>query len=248
MTSENTKRLTSICLVVLSVILGVVAIVIKWVLPPENQYPNIYGVFILLFWFAAFAIGILAIIYGRLVKFRAGVIVGCVGVGFSVLLFILLHIGFLLSVSASRMPCQRAMQNLSSVMQQYCRQNEGSLPDAERWCNQLVKSVKNGRVFWHPYWSGKIIRGPNGEISNFAFNENLDGYRLADIDRQTVLLFETDAGWNQNGTSDILLPKVHPGYYVLIEGGAHFLFVGPDSTFTVKFIKNSEIDSLNWEK
>ena len=86
MASENTKRLTSICLGVLSMILGVVAVAIDVVydpVAPENQFPDIYGTLIILFWFAAIAIGIPAIIIGRSVKFKAGVISGCIGAGFS---------------------------------------------------------------------------------------------------------------------------------------------------------------------
>lgn len=246
MTSENTKRSKSICLGVLSIILGVMPFVIDGVEPPESRHPNIYGTLIVLSCFAAIAIGILAIIIGLSDKCTTGVIGGCIGGGFTAYCFLAMLYLYACTISSFRPSCQRAMQNLSSVIQQYCEQNEGHLPDAEAWCNQLVESVENGRVFLYQRWSGKINRGPDGEISNYALNKNLDGYRLADIDRKTVLLFETDPGWNQNGTSDILLPEGHPGYYVLIEGGCHFVFVGPDSTLTVEFVKSSKINSLNW--
>lgn len=246
MKSENAKRLMSIYLGGLSLILGAVALVIPYS-TPEHRFPNIHGFFILLSWFAAIAIGILAIKIGRSVKFKTGVIGGCIGVGFSAFFFIIMHLLFLPTISDGRMHCHREMQHLTSAIQQYCKQNEGSLPNAETWCDQLVETIEYGK-FFSGTWGTDVTYGSGGAISEFAFNKNLDGYRLADINRKTVLLFETDRGWNQNSTSDILLPEGHPGYYVLFEGGSHFLFVGPDSTLTVEFIKNSEIDSVNWVK
>ncbi len=248
MASENTKRSKSICLGVLSIILVVVWIVIDIlddVIAPENQYPNIYGILIILFWFAAIAIGVLAIIIGLSNKCTTGVIGGGIGAGFSAFISLASPLMFVSTISSGRYPCQQEMQHLSSAIEQYCKQNEGYLPDAEAWYDQLLKIVEYKNYYSNPS-RNDVITGPNGEVSVFAFNKNLDGYRLADIDRQTVLLFETDRGWNQNGTSDILLPEGHPGYYVLIEGGCHFVFVGPDSTLTVEFVKSSKIDSLNW--
>lgn len=248
MTPENTKRLTSICLAVLSVTLGFVAGLIEEAMPPKSRFPNIYGAFILLSLLAAIAIGVLAIIVGRSVKCKSGIVAGCIAVVLIALPFLLSHYLFVCTISDQRFSCKRGLQELHSAMEQYCNQNEGRLLNAKKWSDQLVESVGTKNVFNYQHWSGEITRGPNGELSNYGYNNNLDGYRLADIDRQTVLVFEAEPGWNQNGTSNILLPEGHPGYYVLIEGGAHFLFVGPDSTFTVKFIKNSEIGSLNWEK
>ncbi len=249
MGSENTTRSKSICLGVLSIILWVMPFVIAEVKPPESQYPNIYGALILLSWFAAIAIGVLAIIIGHSVKCKTGVIGGCIGAGCSAFLFLSMLLMFVSTTSTSgRSGCFFRMQELSSAIEQYCKQNEGYLPDAEAWCDQLVKTVEYPKFFSISPPSELYVNTPIRKISEFAFNKNLDGYRLADIDRKTVLLFETDPGWNQNGTSDILLPEGHFGYYVLIEGGSHFLFVGPDSTLTVEFVKSSKIDSLNWVK
>ncbi len=185
---------------------------------------------------------------GRSVKFKTGVIGGYIGAGFSVYCLLVSLLMFACTSSDGRSHCFYEMQELSSAIEQYCKQNKGYLPEAEAWCDQLVKTVEYPKFFSISPPSELYVNTPIRKISEFAFNKNLDGYRLSDIDRQTVLLFETDRGWNQNGTSDILLPKGHIGYYVLIEGGYHFVFVGPDSTLTVEFVKNSNIDSLNWVK
>ena len=42
-----------------------------------------------------------------------------------------------------------------------------------------------------------------GEIQ-FAYNKNLSGIRLDEIDDDVVLLFEADGDWNLNGTGELL--------------------------------------------
>lgn len=252
MKSEKTKRLTTICLGLLSIILGVVPYVSLFIRTQKSevsiQTTEMYWTFIQLSWFAAIAIGILAIKTGCSVKFKTGVVLGRFGAGIGAFLFVVNLLMFVCTISDGRQTCIYDLRYLNSAIQQYCKQNEGALPNAEVWCDKILESVENRKLFttFRGSSSQDMTYVPEGKISNFAFNKNLDGYRLSDIDRQTVLLFETDPGWNQNGTSDILLPEEHPGYTVLIDGGSHFLFVGPDSTITVKFIKNSKIDNLDW--
>ncbi|MCK4997882.1 MAG: hypothetical protein KAS23_00050 [Anaerohalosphaera sp.] len=246
--SEKRKRLISLCLGILSLMLGVppyLICVLHW----ELLFPE-YDNFLVLFWFAAIATGLLATKTARAVKFKPGIILGRIGFGISTFLFLLMLLLFAETISDGRMTCSREMQDLSSVTQQYSEHNEGTLPDADTWCDQLLESAGDLEIFERfEAWissSDSNVSYSHEIITRYAININLDSYRLADIDRQTVLMFETDIGWNQNGTSDILVPEGHPGFWPFFEGGYHFIFVGPDSTFTVKFIKNSELDSLNW--
>ncbi|MHC4999502.1 MAG: hypothetical protein ACYTE1_01565, partial [Planctomycetota bacterium] len=113
----------------------------------------------------------------------------------------------------------------------------------------LLESVEDVENFSMDAFHGTYSVNPYHESvkqSGFAFNKNLGGCKLSDIDRKTVLLFHADRGWNQNGTSAILPSSRYMGFWPFFEGGSPFAFIGPDSTFTVKFINNSEIDSLNW--
>ena len=144
------------------------------------------------------------------------------------------------------------MQTLSNAIKEYCEQNDGTLPNADIWCDQLMDLKENGvkDLSVDAFQSGSHIEYESG-ISikeGYAFNKNLDGFKLSEIDRPTVLLFETDFCWDQNGTSDMLPLPVHSGYWPFYARGYHFVFVGPNSTFTVEFVKNSELGSLNWDK
>lgn len=200
-----------------------------------------------LLWFALAVLGVLAVIAGVISRFKAGVVLGAIGAGLCAFLCFL-AIVIVGKGIGSREICYHEIQVLTRAIQEYCEQNEGTLPDADSWCDQLVESAGN-----EAYFSiGSFLGGRRGPSSNsekrscFAFNENLDGYRLSEIDRPTVLLFETDFGWNQNSTSALLPARGHPGYWPFVEGGYHFVLVGPDSTFTVEFVKDSELKSLNW--
>lgn len=252
MKSEKTKRRTSVWLGVMSLALGVVPYVIS-VMTQEVQalerIHNEYQFFLMPFWFASIAMGVLAIITAHSAKFKVGVVLGRIGVGVTVFFFLGTLLLFFGTISDGRVHCCFEMQDLSNATLKYCKQNKGTLPDADAWCDQLIGLAENIEV----YYSQKFLVGghdldgiPDGRISTFAFNKNLDGYRLADIDRQTVLLFETNLGWNQNGTSAILRPEGHSGFWPFIDSGYHFVLVGPGATFTVKFIKHSNLDSLNW--
>jgi hypothetical protein len=191
-------------------------------------------------------LGILAITIGYLSKFKVVVIM--VGVNLAFFTCIFLGSFFQFGEALGRkVSCPLNMQIISNAIQMYCQENEGVLPDADAWCDQLldlaeiVEGVSIGRI--------TIRRNASNQDENLielSFNKNLDEFKISDIDRQTVLLFETDLGWNQNGTLAILASKGHLGFWPFCEGGYHFLLVGPGSTFTVKFIKNSELESLNW--
>ncbi|MHC4293155.1 MAG: hypothetical protein ACYSTX_02585, partial [Planctomycetota bacterium] len=49
-------------------------------------------------------------------------------------------------------------------------------------------------TFKHPLIEGSVI----------AFNKNLDGMRLLDVDKNTVLLFEAKGGWNLAGGKELM--------------------------------------------
>ena len=259
MKSEKTKRRKS--LYVLSLVLGGVPCVIGLIalfdstdnlfdvpFDGTNSLFNISLDYWVLLWIVLAVLGILAIITGLISKFKVGVVLGVISAVFCTLLCLGSFFIIVESIS-SQVMCRRSMEILGNAIQKYCEQNEGILPAADTWCDQLLGSVEDeneeaGLIF---VLEGHGIVGYNGEkMIRLAMNNYLDGCKISEIDRQTVLLFETDFGWNQNGTLTTLPPKSPPVFRPFLEGGYRFIFVGPDSTFTVKFITNSELDSLNW--
>ncbi len=246
--SEKTKRLMSLWFGVLSLVLWLMP---AWInhLVMRDGAGHVFFEYLdqhfILFLFASVTMGILAVITGCSSKCNIAIVLGCIGA----LLSAMLVFGTLMLISGSRrFSCHYPMEVFSIATQKYCEQNNGNLPDAETWCDQLLKSVEDVKYFSLETFSGRygLSLDRDEKRSGFAFNKNLDGCRLSEVDCETVFLFETDLGWNQNGTSAILLPNGYPGFWPFFEGGYPFVFVGPDSTFTVKFVKNSELDHLNW--
>lgn len=208
----------------------------------DYKYQN----FMVLFYSAAIVVGILAIKTAHSVKFMPGIVWGYVGVGISVFIFLAMLFLFALHVPHRKYYRLFVMQNLSSATQYYCEQNKGHLPNAQTWCDQLLKSFEKVEDYSLGTLAGKGDSYDGEKISDFAFNINLDGYKISEIERKTVLLFTAELGWNQNGTSDLLPPTGYPGLWPFVKSGYYFIFIGPDSTFTVEFIKDSKVDSLNW--
>ncbi|MBN2377126.1 MAG: hypothetical protein JXD22_12035 [Sedimentisphaerales bacterium] len=250
MKPEKTKRRTSLCLGILSLLTGGLSVVVGSMGLLGGQ-GNVFDVpldYRVLLWFVLAVLGVLAVISGLISRFKVGVVLGAIG---AVLCTFVCFLAFVIVGKgiALKAICYHDLQILTRAMQEYCEQNEGTLPDADAWCDQLVESAESEEYFS----IGSFLGGRRGPSSNsekrscFAFNKNLGGYRLSEIDRPTVLLFETrDFGWNQNGTLASLPSTTHPGFYPFIERGAHFVLVLPDSTFLTIFCEKSELDSLNW--
>ena len=51
---------------------------------------------------------------------------------------------------------------------------------------------------------------------SYGYNDRLSGLDESKINPQTVAFFETEAGWNQHGGPESLLPQPrYPGVYVI---------------------------------
>jgi ABC-type transport system involved in multi-copper enzyme maturation permease subunit len=103
---------------------------------------------------------------------------------------------------------------LADELIKYAGVNSGCLPSAENWCDLLMKQnielTKNN--FTHPKPHIYELKGE----CHFAFNSNLGGMKLADIAKDTVLLFEADGAWNLNGTEELLKTRYDENGYIAI--------------------------------
>ena len=79
--------------------------------------------------------------------------------------------------------------SMNDSFKKYAADNDGLLPDAETWCDDLILCGCAGPESFL-FEGGDVL---NGE-SAFAFNSNLSGKKLSDIPPDTVLLFETGLG------------------------------------------------------
>ena len=87
-------------------------------------------------------------------------------------------------------------------------ENGGYLPDAEKWCDTVLKYSKT------VYESAFSYRSSEPGVYNYAFNRNLSGLKLDNITKNTVLIFESEGGWNLSGTEELLFKAPKKRQYV----------------------------------
>ncbi|MDD5135509.1 MAG: hypothetical protein PHP01_08880 [Phycisphaerae bacterium] len=88
---------------------------------------------------------------------------------------------------------------LSSALVAYAESNQGFLPDAKSWCDELL--------LFDPNLSKINFQSPrdfNNCECDFAFNVNLSGRNLSNMPPDIVLLFESCGNWNLSGADNLL--------------------------------------------
>jgi hypothetical protein len=92
-----------------------------------------------------------------------------------------------------------------------------NLPAASNWCDDLIKSgfVTSTNVFLCP--------ASTNDSCGYAFNTNLSGMNPSKINPRTVLIFESDGGWNASGGPELMLSEPrheHMFEVVFVDGHA----------------------------
>ncbi|MHC4155460.1 MAG: hypothetical protein ACYST6_11140 [Planctomycetota bacterium] len=116
-----------------------------------------------------------------------------------------------------RLPCRTNLMALGSAMLVYSAYNDDDYPAAEKWCDLLVQHTKvtpkqfvcPSIVVRLPFTRGKTIQRPGPKTGRCSYAMNPNCVDMSPPD--TVLLFETDAGWNQFGGPELVSTKAHGG-------------------------------------
>ncbi len=97
--------------------------------------------------------------------------------------------------------CLTKMKKIGKALKQYSYENDSTYPDPNKWCDLLIQN-SNGILepedFACPY-------AKNKSKCNYALNP----YCTPDSNGDVVLLFETNAGWNQFGGPELLNSTHH---------------------------------------
>jgi prepilin-type processing-associated H-X9-DG protein len=72
---------------------------------------------------------------------------------------------------------------------------------------------------------------------SYAMNKNIAGAKKANISSDTVVLYESTAGWNKSGGQELLNTANH------YEAGCHILF----NDGHVEFVKPERLAELKWK-
>jgi len=159
------------------------------------------------------------------------------GVIVSGILLLMLPISAAMLLPALAAAKQKAMQincfnnekQLALGVLLYSNDHTNHYPPAATWCEAIQPSVRSERTF-------KCPAANSSSRCDYAYNAKLDGLDTAKIDPQTVVIFESDAGWDAHGGPELLAARHRANSSVVAFADGH-----------VELILPARINSLRWD-
>jgi prepilin-type processing-associated H-X9-DG protein len=149
-----------------------------------------------------------------------GLAIGGIAVSVVFLLMLPIWAGMLLPAlakgkqKAQSINCVNNAKQLALGIMMYADDNKDQFPAAATWCDAIQKHLGQGKAF-------QCVTGDASKRCHYAFNTKLDGLELKKVtDRaHTVLVFETEGGWNMSGGPELLPAKPRHGRMVVVGFG-----------------------------
>ncbi len=133
---------------------------------------------------------------------------------------------------AGAVQCMNNIKQLNLGLIMYANDNKDRFPSGKNWCDLVMPYEQSSQPFICP-------QGKPGQRSHYAFNAKLIGHELKEVQApaQTVLIFESDGGWNLAGGRELLpaTPR-HGGVYGVG-------FVDGHS----EMVQSARLQQLRWE-
>ena len=128
--------------------------------------------------------------------------------------------------------CMTNMKQLALGSFMYADNNKGQLPSGPDWCDTVQKYVRNEKAFQCP-------GGNRNQRCHYAFNSQLSGVKTKSVTSpaQTVLLFESDGGWNASGGIELMVKKSRH------QRAMSLVFVDGHS----EIVRESRLQAVRWE-
>ena len=129
---------------------------------------------------------------------------------------------------AQEINCVSNEKQLALAMIIYSSGHTNQFPDAINWCDAIGDPQRN-------------LKCPAADSSSrcdYAFNSKLGGLGLGKVNPQTVMIFESDGGWNANGGPELLPAKSRHlrKFYVVAFVDGH-----------VETVTQSRLNRLRWD-
>lgn len=129
---------------------------------------------------------------------------------------------------ADAITCVNNERELALAIRMYAQAHNHQMPPADRWCDVITVDSTN------------VFRCPRAFLSSrcdYAFNAKLGGMNVDQISPQTVILFESDGGWNANGGSSQMIdtPR-HRAVYCVAFADGH-----------VEMLRSTGLSNLRWD-
>jgi uncharacterized membrane protein YbaN (DUF454 family) len=133
---------------------------------------------------------------------------------------------------AQEINCVQNEKLLVEALEIYSDNNSHHLPPAATWCD-AIKSNTN-------VVSAKVFKCPAANSSSrcdYAFNARLDGLDESKINPQTVMIFESNTGWNANGGPEQMIGKPRHAR----------VFVVAYADGSVQQLREFQLNTLRWD-
>jgi prepilin-type processing-associated H-X9-DG protein len=133
---------------------------------------------------------------------------------------------------AQEINCVNNEKQLALAVRIYSGDNKDMFPPAATWCDAIKTYAGNGneRVF-------KCPAANSSSRCDYAFNARLGGLDENKINPQTVMIFESDGGWNANGGSELMIGKARHAR----------MFVVAFADGSVRQLPQSQVGTLRWD-
>ncbi len=111
----------------------------------------------------------------------------------------------------------------------YATDHTNQFPPSATWCDAIKSYVGMPRAF-------KCPTANPADQCDYAFNAALGGMDESKVDPHTVLIFESDAGWNANGGPELMVSRHERGKKTAVAfADGH-----------VEVISQSQLSTLRW--
>ena len=130
---------------------------------------------------------------------------------------------------AQTINCVNNLKQLGLAVRIYNGDNGDKYPTANKWCDTIINEAGTPSIYVCP--SATALR------SGYAFNAKLSGMEEGKVDPSTVMIFESDAGWNASGGKELMITKPRHGnrYVVGMADGS------------VQQISEAQLSELRWD-
>jgi prepilin-type processing-associated H-X9-DG protein len=135
---------------------------------------------------------------------------------------------------AREINCMNNEKQLAMAVIIYSNDHTNHFPPAATWCDAIKASAGSEQVF-------RCTAANSTNRCDYAFNAKLDGFDESKINpqnAQTVMIFESDGGWNANGGPELLPAKARHlrKFYVVAFVDGH-----------VEAVNQSRLNTLRWD-
>lgn len=101
---------------------------------------------------------------------------------------------------AQEINCISNEKQLALAVRIYSEDHTNQLPHSATWCDAIKTNIGSETVF-------KCPAANSASRCDYGFNAKLDGMDESKIDPQTVMIFESDAGWNASGGRELMISR-----------------------------------------